>query len=574
MKFLGNVKVRYKIVFGYIVLILFSFIIAVYSIIQLKITDNSYGTLLAKSISGLDDVALTYGLFENTRNLSRDYIMASEQQLKVDIKNKINANLNEIQLKLDEMKLNLDATSQIEIIDGLEQEIAAFVKVNNSIMEMADAGKEEKAYHELSVNLKADGLNVQNKINEILTTTSQLASMKNDSQSAQTSLSLVISVIILLVSIVFASILATILSNSITKPLKNVCEISEQVSKGNLIARVNDKYIAQKDETGMLAKSISFMTENMANTILLIKDSSETLNTLVDQNTIALKELNSSLNETSHAANDLSVALEETAASSEEMNATAIEIEDAIEVVANKSQDGAIMAGDISQRANNLRENFTNSKKNSDEMFNTLQVTLLKSLQDAKAVEEINVLADSILNITSQTNLLALNAAIEAARAGEQGKGFSVVADEIRMLAENSAETVNKIQKVANIVISSVNKLVDDSNKLLSFVSVDISQDYNSMLSATLDYDKDAVSVNDMTSELSATSQQLHASINAITTTITEVTQATSNGAENTSIVASKVNNISSNAKVIMENVNKTKIAADDLAQMISKFQV
>lgn len=573
MKFLGNIKVRYKIIFGYIVLILFSFIIAVYSIIQLRSTDGAYDTLLTKSIQGLEKVSLTYGLFENTRNLTRDYIMSTDLA-RADIKKRITSNLSEIQLNIDGMKQSLDTPSQIELIEGLEYEIAQFLEVNDSIIDMADNDKKEMAYHEISVNLKADGFNVQNKIREILALTNELSTLENKNQTEHTNLTLVICAIILLISIIFAVILATILSTSITRPLKNICDISEQVSKGNLTARVNDKYITHKDETGILAKSISSMTENMAKTILLIKNSSDTLNTLVEHNTIALGDLNTRLNETSHAANDLSASLEQTAASSEEMSASTMEIEDAIEVVALKSQDGAVMAGEISQRANGLRENFTNSKRNSDEIFSTIQVTLLKSLQDAKAVEEINALADSILNITSQTNLLALNAAIEAARAGEQGKGFSVVADEIRMLAENSAETVNKIQKVANVVISSVNKLVDDSNKLLAFVSTDISQDYNSMLNATLDYDKDAVAVNDMTSELSATSEQLHASINAIATTINEVTHATTDGAENTSIVASKVNDITANAQIIMENVNKTKKAADDLTEMIKQFQV
>ena len=102
-----------------------------------------------------------------------------------------------------------------------------------------------------------------------------------------------------------------------------------------------------------------------------------------------------------------------------------------------------------------------------------------RALDDAKFVEQIGVLADSILTITAQTNLLALNASIEAARAGEAGKGFAVVAEEIRMLAEQSKDAVANIQSVTENVNVAVGTLTGDSNKLLDFVDTDIVQSFD-----------------------------------------------------------------------------------------------
>ena len=91
---------------------------------------------------------------------------------------------------------------------------------------------------------------------------------------------------------------------------------------------------------------------------------------------------------------------------------------------------------------------------------------LEKAMEDAKVVDQINVLADSIMGITDQTNLLALNASIEAARAGEAGKGFAVVADEIRNLAEQSKENVENIQGVTDAVKKAVENLKTDAEHL------------------------------------------------------------------------------------------------------------
>jgi methyl-accepting chemotaxis protein len=266
--------------------------------------------------------------------------------------------------------------------------------------------------------------------------------------------------------------------------------------------------------------------------------------------------------------------MEETAASSAEMDATSQEIERAIQVVATKAQDGAVMAGEISSRANRLKGEFTTSRDNTHNIFNRIKDALGQSLNDVKSVEEINALADAILNITSQTNLLALNAAIEAARAGEQGKGFAVVAEEIRTLAENSKDTVTKIQNIASVVVRSVNKLADDANALLNFMATDVIKDYDSMLGATDTYDNDATSVNDMTNELSAISEELQASIQTIMTTISEVARAANEGAMTTEMVAAKVTEITGNASDVTRNGDETKKSADRLMESIRRFKL
>lgn len=381
-------------------------------------------------------------------------------------------------------------------------------------------------------------------------------------------------IITIIVSIVLSVIFAFIIVFGITTGISQIKKNAEKIAEGDLTVVFSKKLLKRRDEVGKLSNALSKMKDNTHEIISHIVTKSHELTDVANDSNKKFVELNGNIQEISAATQELSAGMEETAASSQEMSATAEEIGCAVEVVASKSQEGAKMAGDIANRAGKLKTNFTESKSNTDKTFASIQESLLKSLEDAKAVEQINALADAILGITNQTNLLALNAAIEAARAGEAGKGFAVVADEIRTLAENSKGTATKILDISSIVVKSVDLLVGDANKLLGFVEKDVINDYTTMLSATDDYNGDARDVDSMTTDLSATAQQLHASVQTIVSTISEVTKASNEGAITTSNVAEQVGVVTMNADAVMKNILKTKETAAELNKLVNKFLI
>ena len=197
-----------------------------------------------------------------------------------------------------------------------------------------------------------------------------------------------------------------------------------------------------------------------------------------------------------------------------------------------------------------------------------------KALEDIKIVDQIGILAESIMGITAQTNLLALNASIEAARAGEAGKGFAVVAEQIRVLAEQSKETVSNIQEVTQSVVGAVDNLAGDSARLLEFVGTDVVQNLEDFSQMADSYNDDAQKVDELVTDFSASSEELLASISGVMNGIGDVSKAASEGASGTTDIAQKTTVVVEKSSDIKEKASKAHASADVLKSQVEKFIV
>ena len=507
------------------------------------------------------------------RILEYDHIISTNAEMMNEKEKEMEEKSKEIEKYLVLYKKGVNSKEDEELFNTVEKEWNKYLQSNKRVIVLSRQLKTEEAMKIMRGESKEYFDNASSsllKLAQFNKSKTEEISLKGDKQfNAAMKINLTL---MLLLSAIGAA-LGIFIINGIRKSLNVLKGELDELSErgGDLTQEIK---VNSKDEINDLAKSLNKFIQNIKDIIKTVNESVDNIETVVDSIKTNVTDLNNDVEEVSATTEELSANMEETAASAEEMSATSQDIERAVQSIAQKSQEGATQAGEINKRAEDTKANVQASQKKAKEIFTNTKAELESAIESSKVVEQINVLSDSIMNITSQTNLLALNAAIEAARAGEAGKGFSVVADEIRKLAEQSKDTVTEIQSITVKVIESVKNLSDSSSNLLTSVSTDMDNDYKTMLNVADKYSEDASFVDTLVTDFSSTSEELLASLQDVLKTIEGVAQAASEGAGGTTDIASKILEVNNKSNDVLQEALKSEESANKLKEEISKFKI
>jgi methyl-accepting chemotaxis protein len=383
---------------------------------------------------------------------------------------------------------------------------------------------------------------INENLNKLVDLEKKLAKDRHLSAAKTYGLVLIVSAAVCLFAAIISIIISLMMKSIIIAPINKTVEVIEDVAQGDLTRRID---VTSKDEIGALAEHFNRLVEKLHSAIMQVAGSSNEVSSAASMLDNATEHMATGVEEAAMQVNSV-------AAASEEMSKTTSEIAHNCVVAAKSSEkaNGSASSGEkIIQETIEVMNRINSRVKESAEIIKNLGI---RSDQIGEIVGLINDVAD-------QTNLLALNAAIEAARAGEHGRGFAVVADEVRKLAERTSDATKEIRETIQSMQSETKKAV-----------VSMEDGVNDVGLGTVEAAKSGEALKDI----------LH-QINKVTSEINQIAVASEEETATTNEIASSIQQISQvmqeTAKRIQENAGASAQLANlskTLQEMVGQFKI
>jgi methyl-accepting chemotaxis protein len=256
------------------------------------------------------------------------------------------------------------------------------------------------------------------------------------------------------------------IGDMITKPLVAMAKVSEKIAALDIRENIDSKFINLKNESGILARAMQSISDNLRNIIAEITDSSLLLSATAQETSATSEQSLQASDEISRTVEEIARGATDQAQNTEAGSAQALKLGEIIETNKNhmdnlnkSSSEVSVVIDDGLRDIKHLEDTTQENNLATQEVYTIILKTNESTLQIGEASSMIAAIAE-------QTNLLSLNASIEAARAGEAGKGFAVVASEIKKLAGQSASSTDHIDKIVRELQNNVSKAVESMERM------------------------------------------------------------------------------------------------------------
>lgn len=376
-------------------------------------------------------------------------------------------------------------------------------------------------------------------------------------------------------TLIISVIAGYMVSKFICKPIQQMTEIVEKTARLDFTSTENGSSLRKRhDETGLMAREVHLMRGNLRDIVTNINETSGQITVNVDGLKQVTDLINTMCTDNSATTEQLAAGMEEAAATTINVNENVQDMKQNAEDIEQMAQQGAKQSDEVMQRAKNLGNKTEQASNRTMQMYQNVKDKSEKAIEGSKAVDKINELTGTIMEISSQTGLLALNASIEAARAGEAGKGFAVVATEIGSLADQTTRAIEDIGTIVKEVNEAVANMTECMKETTEFLEQSVLADYKEFKEVSVQYQEDADAygndmnqVRDAVNQLAGLAVTSAGALDGIKDTVNESATGVTDIAQKTSDMVSK-------AVEANDMVTECYSCADNLKAIVARFKL
>ena len=547
-------------------------IVAVHNI---RSVNRTASTIADDYMTGIFNLSNIQRETQRLHSMALSHIIATDLDTMVELVDSIRAE----EVLLDNMLLEYGAAISPENTASYEKLLSEYENLKYAIVTLfgySAAGRNQAAFELANGEITQYSENIQDAIS-VLNNNAQTDSDLARSTLGKTYLrALLLNGTIMVISIFALLIALTVVLRRVVRPIacaKN--EINAIIAgldqrHGDLTQRIT---IRSSDEIADLSRGINTFIDKLQEILKMIIENTHNMENVVSGVQRSVQNSNDSASDLSAVTQQLASTMSEVGNSAGIINQNAAAIRTEVEEIALKSTSINSYTKQMRSNADQMESRARTYMEETGSQVSRILQVLNSAIEDSRSVDKVNSLTNDILSISGQTDLLALNASIEAARAGAAGRGFMVVAEEIRILAEDSKAAAGRIRDINQVVTDAVHNLIKNADNLVSFLNESILPELGNFVQSGVQYRENAAYIENVMNEFTDKTDRLKLTMDEIASSISSITQAIDEGAHGVNGAAQSTQLLVRDMESISDQMQENQRIADTLETGTSIFE-